>query len=366
MTIRAKLLTPHRWLGLAFAILLFVQGCTGVVVAFRDELNQALHHAALTVVPATAKVPVQALADRVRAAHPQLRLERIEYPEHVDAALVFRMQAADGGDLRFVAVNPHTGAITRDEPVSGWPVQWLYKVHQQLLAGDTGHIIVGISAIALLFFAITGLWMWWPGRRHLRRGLTVSFSNGAYRGFRDAHRVGGALAGSVLFMSACTGIVLVWFSSFQSFAGMFGAVARKPSASVVERSGASLLPIDAVIERARERFGDAPIKSVRFPGLHGRVVSVYFVDVGNSRPRATNQIMLNGYSGETLHTYEAAKAPAANRTLDWVLPVHTGEFLGFPGRILLLLAAVALQALAITGLLQWWQRRQRRRTVTGQ
>jgi sulfite reductase (NADPH) flavoprotein alpha-component len=119
-----------------------------------------------------------------------------------------------------------------------------------------------------------------------------------------------------------------------------------------------------MIARAREHFGDAPIKSVRFPGVHGRVVSVFFVDVGNSRPRATDQIMLNGYTGEPLGVYDATTSPAASRVLDWALPIHTGEFLGLPGRLLFLVAAFALQMLALTGFVQWWQRRQRRRAAT--
>ena len=365
MMIRAKLLKPHRWLGLGFAALLFVQGCSGVVVAFRDEFNRALHSAALTVTPAVSTLAMQALTDRVRALHPELGIERIDYPKRADAAYVFRMQAADGAKLRFIAVDPYTGAITRDEPVSRWPVQWLFKLHEQLLAGPTGHIIVGIGAIALLFFTITGPWMWWPGRRFLRRGLTVSLNNGAYRGLRDVHRVGGAVASLVLFISACTGIVLVWLSSFQSFVGTFATVAPRPSPPAIAHTDASLLPIDTVIARAREQIGDAPIKSVRFRA-QDRVVAVYSVDVSNTRPRATNQILLNGYTGEILGSYDASVAPLANRTLDWALPIHTGEFLGLPGRVLWLLAALALQALAITGLLQWWQRRQRRRTVTGQ
>jgi uncharacterized iron-regulated membrane protein len=364
MMFRAKLLKPHRWLGLAFAALLFVQGCTGVVVAFRDELNHALHSEALTVAPRTATRTIQDMAEEVRALHPQLGIERIEYPQQDDEALIFRMQTTDGGDLRYIAIDPYSGVVTRDEPVVRWPVQWIYKLHQELLTGAIGHNIVGIVAVTLLFFVVTGLWMWWPGRRNLRRGLTLSFKHGPQRSVRDLHRVGGALAAVVLFFTSCTGIVLIWSAPIRTALSTVATVTVRPTPKVAERSDA-LLPIDTVVARAREQSGNAPIKSVRFPGLHGRVVSVYFVDVGNSRPRATDQIVFDGYSGETLGTYDASTAAPVSRALDWALPIHTGEWLGLPGRILFLLAAVALQALAITGLLQWWQRRQRRRSVTG-
>lgn len=360
MMFRAKLLKPHRWLGLGFAVLLFMQGCTGMVVAFRDELNDALHRSALTVIPMGAMRTVQSLAEMVRARHPQLDIERIEYPQHTDGALVFRMQAVGGGQLRYIAVDPYSGIVTRDKPVSGWPVEWLYRLHQQLAAGDTGHIVIGIEAVALLFFVITGPWMWWPGRRNLRRGLTVSFSHGPQRSVRELHRAGGAIAAVVLFFTSLTGIALVWPNPVRKTVGTFSSVVIKTAPAVAERAGVPFLPVDQLVARAREQFGDAHLKSVRFPGGHGRVVAAYFVGT-NPRPRATDQIHMNAYTGETLAIYDATRVPAASRALDWALPIHTGEFLGFPGRIVFVLAAIALQMLTLTGVWQWWQRRQRRR-----
>jgi uncharacterized iron-regulated membrane protein len=99
---------------------------------------------------------------------------------------------------------------------------------------------------------------------------------------------------------------------------------------------------------------------VRFPGGHGRVVIVYLQASGTTRPRATDQIWFNGYTGEPLATYEAGSVASGTAFLEWALPIHTGQALGGPGRVVFLFGALGLQALVITGFLQWLQRRRRR------
>jgi uncharacterized iron-regulated membrane protein len=48
---RVWLYKVHRWTGLSIGLLLFLQGCTGAMIAFRNELNRALHFDALHVTP---------------------------------------------------------------------------------------------------------------------------------------------------------------------------------------------------------------------------------------------------------------------------------------------------------------------------
>jgi vanillate O-demethylase ferredoxin subunit len=360
MTARSVLVTCHRWVGLSFGVLLFLQGLTGASIAFRDEINRALYHDALVIEPLQTYLPVQSLIETVRRAHPQLYVERIEYPEHRDESLIFRMQANGGAHLRYIAVDPYRGTITRDAATHGWPVHWLFWIHQQLLAGQTGETIIGIMGVALLFLALTAPFVWWPGRRNLKRGFTVSLSVGKYRGLRDLHRVGGIIVVVLLLMWSCTGVLIVWKSEIQAALAASGTTITRPTPKVAERADAALLPLDEVIAAARKRYGDAPIKNVRFPGGHGRVVAVFFKTPSTTRPNASDQIWLDGYTGSTLGVYEAGALPAGNVILDWMLPIHSGQVFGTAGRALFLLGGLCLSGLAVTGIWQWFERRRMR------
>ncbi len=359
MAVRPALLSIHRWIGLAFGLLLIVQALTGVAIVFREELNRTIHADALTVVPTGPAMPVQQMLDMVRAAHGDAPVTRIEYPTTADEAFLFRIEPKDGSHRRMVAVDPYRGTITRDGELGDWPIEWLFELHHELLVGDTGAMLVGIGGIALLFMALTGPFLWWPGRGRIKQGLSVTFKGGGYRGARDLHRVGGIAFALLLATSAFTGIVMVWKAPLQPVINLVASTNAKPSVKVKERTDTALLPLplDRVVEAAIDHYGGAKVRNVRFPGGTGRVINVFLEADDYPRPRASNQIWLDGYTAKPLGTYEAATNPPGNGFIDWMLPIHSGEFLGTPGRWLFLFEALALAGFGITGFWMWVARR---------
>jgi uncharacterized iron-regulated membrane protein len=82
--------------------------------------------------------------------------------------------AAAGLYVSFMSV---TGSIIvyRDE-ISRWTFsEWIVKLHTNLLAGGTGRVVNGIGAASLTLLCLTGAVIWWPGVRHWRRSLTISW-----------------------------------------------------------------------------------------------------------------------------------------------------------------------------------------------
>src|SRR3546814_9059037 len=77
---RQALLTIHRWLGLTLALLLVVQGGTGVAMVFRDEIEPVIHPE-LRVAPAPTRLSMQQLFDTVRTTHPDAAITRAERSE---------------------------------------------------------------------------------------------------------------------------------------------------------------------------------------------------------------------------------------------------------------------------------------------
>lgn len=359
---RKTLVAVHRWVGLAAALLLLSQGLSGAALAFRAELNRILHHDALTVAPLPSSRSLQSLLDTVREAHPDLYVERIEFPRREDEALLFRLETRGAGAARCVTVDPYRGVITRDATLSGWPLEWLFRLHQQLLAGERGERVVGITGAALLLLCAIGPFLWWPGRCNLRRGFTISFAAGSYRTVRDLHRVVGIALVLVLGTSASTGMTMAWKAELQTAAARVLPIKAKPAVKVAPRTDRALLPMDEIVAAARQRFGGAPVKNVRFPGGgHGRVVAVFLQTTATSRPRASDQIWFDGYTAAELGTYEVRSLPPGNAFFDLLVPVHTGEMLGSGGRVLFLIGALCLPGFVVTGAWQWWKRRRLQR-----
>jgi uncharacterized iron-regulated membrane protein len=54
-------------------------------------------------------------------------------------------------------------------------IEWLVKLHSNLLSGSIGRLVNGIGAMCLTSLCLTGAVIWWPGIKHWRRSLTVNW-----------------------------------------------------------------------------------------------------------------------------------------------------------------------------------------------
>lgn len=349
---RTTLLKLHRWVGLAFAALLLVQGLTGTLLVFRAEI-EGIIHSALVVTPGEA-LPVQTLVDTVREASPQATLQRIRFSEDPTRAAIFVMRANDAPWM--VAVDPYSGRIVRAGSYAAWPTEWLFHLHDTLLAGKTGEIIVTVEGVALIFLAVFGIIIWWPGRRRLKSGFRILTGQGADRTVRTAHRAIGAAIGIVLVMSGVTGALLIHRAALQPYL----PVVPRPKFEVA-LSQAPLRPVDTLIADARARHGPLPLREVRFSGDAGQVVALYFQDESSRRPNATRQYFYNAYEGVELGRYEPAALPPMNTAYDWLFTIHTGKAGGLVGRLVVFAAGAALVFFAGSGVWLWLSARRQKR-----
>lgn len=65
--------------------------------------------------------------------------------------------------------------VFRNDLPTTFSIEWLVKLHTNLLSGPTGRITNGVGAVVVTLLCITGAVIWWPGITHLRRSVTVNF-----------------------------------------------------------------------------------------------------------------------------------------------------------------------------------------------
>ncbi|MGV1684390.1 PepSY-associated TM helix domain-containing protein [Sphingopyxis sp. NJF-3] len=352
---RQALLTIHRWLGLALALLLVIQGGTGIAMVFRDEIEPVVHPE-LRVASASERLSMQHMFDTVQAAHPDASITRAEIPQSADQAVLFKLKRRADQAPILTAIDPYRGGIVRDGDLSAWPVEWLFVVHEQLLAGPVGEYVIGFEGIVLFVMSATGLWFWWPGRKRFKSGFRVAWRGNTDLRWRTLHRAAGAAAGPILLVTALTGVLMVWKEPLRDLIGAAG----KPTPAVAEQAGRPLAPLDDLVARARVDFGGTPLRQIRFSS-GGRVVAVYLDSDRSIRPDGTAQYYFNGYDGALLATYIAGEQSTPSELIDWIYTVHTGLWGGWFGRLLLLAGGVVLVGLALTGPWLWYSRRLRRK-----
>ncbi len=354
---KPTILKLHRWLGLAVGLLFLVQGLTGATLVFRDELEAAVQPS-LVVAERPARLPVQALLDSFRAAHPDADLSRAEFPNAANQAVIFKW--AQKKERGLTAIDPFNGRVVRDGPASAWPLEWVFNLHEQLLAGPVGETLIGIEGLVLLFMAVTGLIYWWPGARRLKQGFRVKLDGSADLRWRTLHRAVGAGVALILIMSATTGVLMVWKDNVRDVLGAVATVDRKPAPKVAKLPGAAMLPIDALIAKAGVASGGTTFRQLRFSS-GGRVVAIYLDSNRTIRADGTTQIYFNRYTGAEVGRYVAGTTSAPSEAIDWLFTFHTGLWGGVITRALMVLVGLTLAGMAASGLWLWYSRTRRKK-----
>jgi uncharacterized iron-regulated membrane protein len=357
---KPKILAVHRWLALVAGLFLMSQGLTGSLIAFRYELNRALHPGVLTVAPRA--VP-PSLGDVIKAAEsalPGARVARVDYPRAADDAYILRLNDSRTGALSIAAVD-QSGHVTRAKGIWSWPIEAAYQLHERMMAGEFGQRAVGFVGLSLVLLALSGLFYWWPLRWRFGKTLGQTVRPQLTRGriARELHRAVGVVYALYLIMMATIGLTMAWEPWTKPLVGMALPVSGE-EVKVPKKACAEPKAVDDDIAMAQSRRPGQAIKSVRFQGK-GRIVAVYFQSRMTYPPRATDHVWLNACSATVLAMDDQTRNSAGDNVFDWALPIHSGEWLGLPGRLLSWSAALALTVMAISGYSLWIIRSLRRR-----
>ena len=361
---RHMLFVLHKYTGLITGLLLVVIGLSGSLLVFHDGLDEILNPQLMTT--GDTPLPLNDIIERAEAEMGRRAL-RIEPAQDPGSPHTLRFFAPPGepGPIQ-VSVSPYSGEILAVRTWGDYAMTWIYSLHYTLLSGHTGEIVVGVMGLCLLGFCLTGLYLWWPtGRRKgkWRRNLTIKRDGGAYRLHFDLHQVTGIYLLPVLLAVAFSGVTLV-------FADQVAALVRTVLPMDERPFPPSRLPDDpdtpsispqASLDRARTVFPDATLTRLNLPRNETGSYWLAFNRAGEPwQDYGASGIWVDQYSGEILAIWDAPEVAAGSQFMTWQFPLHNGDALGLPGRILVLVSGLTPLLFFITGTYMWWQKRQLR------
>lgn len=388
---RRQLVRLHRWFGIAIALILFIAGLTGAIIAWDHELDAALNPSffkARAVGPALSGLE---LARRVEAADPRLQVTYLPLtaePGHTLQMMVLpRTNPATHQpyplDFNQIAVDPATGAIQgRREwgAVSLAPlnlIPFIYKLHYTLhlpFTGgiDTGTWLMGIVGIVWLFDSVIALWLSFPSFKAWRKSFAFRFGRGSYALTFDLHRSGGVWIWGLLVIVALTSVsmnlsapvvrpVVSMFSTLTPDPINNPEILRKP------QPGDQVLSRERIV-RLAEQAGKAQNLTVPPGGvyyaelLHAYGVGFYAPgndhgDLGLGNP----WMYWDAATGKPLGAQIPGKGTAGDIFMQVQFPLHSGRILGLGGRIVISAMGIAVAVLSATGLLIWLKKLNARR-----
>ncbi|MCF4127331.1 PepSY-associated TM helix domain-containing protein [Methylobacterium sp. SyP6R] len=370
MPVRNALFQLHWFLGLTAGLVLMLVGVTGGILSVEDEVTGLMSPGIVTV-PAREgpRLTPDALVTRLKDEAPGRRVTLMVLNGAPDRAA--RVRLADGpGRGTETYVDPYDGRVLG--PARGEEVfDTVRRLHRWLLLpgnGDGwGRTLTGASALALVYLALSGLYLRWPkGRRDWRIWLKPALNRRGRALYWSLHAVVGTWMLVLYLMMALTGLwwSYGWYRDGATFLLTGRSTAAAPARGkepreMGKRDGAPV-PLDpafaAFATATNGRYATASLAPTR----EGETIRIRAVAADASHFQARDEWRFHPDGSPVSRDLYAERALGARLTGS-MLALHEGKFFGPVGWIAFMLAALAMPLFGVTGLLLYLGRRRSRR-----
>ena len=244
-----------------------------------------------------------------------------------------------------------------DYPAPGL-FQTAHDFHETLFSGDRGKWLLGLSGFVLLSNLLLGLKLAWPAvGQPWRRVLLPGVAGPPAAKFFKWHRALGVCVLVPAIVIVACGVLQEWPAD-----RWLGA---EPATPTVRKSiQMETAPLGAALALALQRYPGARLSLVEMPGADQPWYRIRLRQDGELR-RVFGQttVFFDARDGTLLLDNDAFKLPLNEKIANAFYPVHTGEFLGLPGRVISLLTGLSLLTMGVLGAGMWWTRRSARGTT---
>lgn len=313
----------HKWLSLIFVLPLLILSITGLILAIRPTSDQVTGHIA-------SPVSLSQILSKVHHEREEATISRIKFTEH------FATLYVEEENLHLVTYNRANGELVSDIDRTTDPFYWAVMIHESLVLGKAGKIIVAISGVGLVLVLLSGFFFW--QRKNLFSQLKHLFSKGKWSKIKDLHLMMGMMILLPLLFQASTGFMIEFNSLVFSDKELIPHIA--PSGCTIDQQIALLNKIEL------GKKGQLRLCKPGFP---------YVQVIEKSQ---TRQLTPQGEEVLVVKDSEWLKSPFLRKSffVHW----HDGENFSFMELPYNALNGMGLLILCVTGVCLWYFKRQRR------
>jgi uncharacterized iron-regulated membrane protein len=386
-----RLRALHKYCGLAIAIFLLLVAITGSLLAFYPELEK-ITSPQFYVEPVALQAPLP-FENLIRIAENRyhLHVTQVTLDTQLDQHRVILGVVAnnpDETDFNQLILNPYTGEMLGHRQFGDLReglhnlMPFIYEFHYNLMLGNWGIWILGITAIIWIFQSLLGLFTSFPKRgkhSHNRSFLKkwksawlIKFRSSTARIYFDIHRAMGLwllifcliFAWSSVYMNLWDSVYTKITEKLMPFHPPWAALEPRPDTPKIPPT-----PLASVLENANrlmmqtaEQNGFYIIKPVQiryypnYGAFRFRVLSDK--DLSPRLPRT--DIYLDATSQQLLLVALPNGQYTGNTVSTWLYALHTGRVWGTPYRIFICVLGIVLTLITLTSLLIWWRKKSRR------
>ncbi|HTU24127.1 MAG TPA: PepSY domain-containing protein [Pirellulales bacterium] len=376
----------HFYAGLFSVPFVVVLAISGSIYLFKPQIeawhDRPYDQLAIQGTPTSAAEQIRAAL----AALPGATFSAYELPQAANSAA--RVIVREGGKAIRVYVHPESLQVLATVPEDERFTRLLFRLHGELLMGDTGSMIVELAASWTIVMILTGLFLWWPRQSKGLAGVAYPRLRAGSRIFwRDVHSV------TAVWISAMTLILLLsglpwaksWGNYLKAVRRLTGtAVAQQDWTTGSSRAAAPTGEGDSGEHGGhrghsggRRGEGDGPtpkdLTAVdRIAATVGPLGLASPVLIAPPRRGSTNwtaksmtanrpqrvNLVVDGASGVITSRENFSDRHLIDRIIGTGIALHEGQLFGWPNQLLGLVTASGLILVSVSGVVMWWRRRE--------
>ncbi|MBW3128905.1 PepSY-associated TM helix domain-containing protein [Hymenobacter profundi] len=369
MTVKQLVGKLHLWLGLASGLVVFIVSLTGAIFVFQDEIRDLTEpwrtmEAQATAMALPSQLQAAALAPHPGQATPADTWVTYFGPER--SATVFFTDKA--GNPIQVYLNPYTGQVLKEQNLRTHFFTIVQEIHMHLLLPEAiAKWVVGGSVIIFVVMLLTGLVLWWPKRKHERKQrFSIKWGARWRRVNYDLHNVLGFYAASIGLVLALTGLVMIFPWMLESVQLAVDGGKKAPpelmttQLDTLQTVSAATQPLPDVVYRSVRRLSPTHEMILIGPTGTGKTPAYCWTYQKALHYYHRDEYAFHPVSGKLLESRFHATKSAGTKLSDMNYDLHTGQILGFGGKLVAFLASLISASLPVTGTVIWWGRRHKK------
>jgi uncharacterized iron-regulated membrane protein len=386
----------HRYVGLAMALFLIIEGLTGSLLAFDAEIKSLLDPRLSATKPSPDARPLDpaTLIERAEAALPGATVGYF-MPRFKEDQVVLRMawkpgEAPDDGEPDVLLLDPWTGKELGRRPfhehwAGDFPrdaMPFIYMLHKDLALGGLGGWLLSVVALLWTLDCFGAFYLTLPITRkdfwrRWKSAWLVKWRGGFFRVNFDLHRAGGLWLFAMLFVFAWSSVHLSG-GGFGIYDAMTDRLFGYDLNAMIERlypphpdDGPPRLDLRAAQARgerlaeeiaAREGFRILRPISMQYIPYAGRYNLSVLTDRGFPQDRRLT-VFFDSNSGELGGLAQSLDSQKGLTITNWLRALHMirdpVDYL--PYRIFVCVIGLVVAMLSVTGVYVWWKKRRARR-----
>lgn len=352
----------HFYAGLFCLPFVLILSVTGTIYLFKPQIDgwneRAYQQLSISGPRAEPNEHIASALDAV----PHARFLNYRLPESPQQAVAVGVQAQ--GEPWRVYLHPHSLEVLETRRLDGQFIQWIKRLHGELLIGPAGSILVELAACWAIILLVTGLYLWWPRSARGLAGVLYPRLGGKGRLlWRDLHAVVGFWVATFTLFLLITALpwTEVWGSLFKEVRQWNSApVEQSWNRNAAQERHHWEQKAASHVDLSPRLLASAQAQELAAPAeltLEDADRSLWKLSSKTqNRPRRAD-VWLEGANGAVVRRQPFSAKSPLERAVGIGIAAHEGQLFGWFNQLLGVLTALGLFTLSLSGFILWRQRK---------